>query len=61
VVVPFPRLVVLASIRKQAEEQGSKQHPSMGSASAPASRFPPCLSSCPDSFGDGLKCGSESQ
>ena len=38
-------LVVLESIRKQAE-QARKQHPSMASASAPASRFCPCLSSC---------------
>jgi hypothetical protein len=44
---PFPGLVVLGSIRKQAE-QASKQHSSMVSASAPASRFLPCLSSCPD-------------
>jgi hypothetical protein len=29
-------------------EQACKQHPSMASASAPASRFLPCLSSCPD-------------
>ena len=29
-------------------EQASKQHPSMASASAPASRSQPCLSSCPD-------------
>jgi hypothetical protein len=28
-------------------EQASKQHPSMASPSAPASRFLPCLSSCP--------------
>jgi hypothetical protein len=43
-------LVVLGSIRKQLEqspgEQASKQHPSMASASAPASRFLPCLSPC---------------
>jgi hypothetical protein len=37
-------LVVLDSVRKQA----SKQHPSKASASAPASRFLPCLSSCSD-------------
>jgi hypothetical protein len=42
-------VVVLGSIRKQAE-QASKQHPSTASASAPASRFLPCLSSCPDFF-----------
>ena len=44
-------LAVLGSIRKQAEqnrEQASKQHASMASASAPASRFWPCLSSCLD-------------
>ena len=40
-------LVVLGSIRKQAE-QVSKQHPSMASASAPASKFLPCVSSCLD-------------
>lgn len=30
------------------EQQASKQHPSVASASVPASRFLPCLSSCPD-------------
>jgi len=30
------------------EEQASKQHSSMASASAPAFRFLPCVSSCPD-------------
>jgi hypothetical protein len=44
-------LVVLGSIRKQAE-QASKGHPSVASASAPASapasRFQLCLSSCLD-------------
>ena len=43
--------VVLGSIRKQAEQvrkQAKKQHPSIASASAPASRILPCLSSCPD-------------
>jgi len=29
-------------------KQSSKQHPSMASASAPASKFLPCVSSCPD-------------
>ena len=29
-------------------EQASEEHPSMASASAPASRFLQCLSSCPD-------------
>jgi hypothetical protein len=41
----IPGLVVLGSIRKQAEQtmrgQASKQDPSMASASAPASRFLP--------------------
>lgn len=37
---------VLSCIRKQAE-QGSKQHSLSASASAPTSRFLPCLSSCP--------------
>jgi hypothetical protein len=41
-----PELVVLASIRKQTEQaKGSKivkQHPSMASASAPASGFLSC-------------------
>jgi hypothetical protein len=36
----IPRLVVLRPIRKQTE-QASKQHCSMISASAPASRFLP--------------------
>ena len=47
----IPGLVVLGSIRKQAEEamgKVSKQHPSMASASSPASRFQPCLTSCFD-------------
>lgn len=43
----IPGLVVLRSIRKQAEqaigEQASKQHPSMASASASASRFHPSI------------------
>jgi hypothetical protein len=55
----IPGLVVLGSIRKQAE-QASKQHLSMASASAPASRFLPCLSSCPD-FLQCLGCGRISQ
>ena len=43
----IPGLVVLASIRKQAEQaMGNKPlrstHPSLASASAPASRFLPC-------------------
>jgi hypothetical protein len=29
-------------------EQASKPNPSMASASAPGSRFLPCVSSCPD-------------
>jgi len=41
----IPGLEVLVSKRKQ-DEQASKQHPSMASASAPASRFLPCLSPC---------------
>jgi hypothetical protein len=48
----IPGLVVLGStIRKAGEnqrKQASKQHPFMASASAPASRFHLCLSSCPD-------------
>jgi hypothetical protein len=40
-------LVVVGSIRNQAE-QAIKQHPSLASASAPASGFLLCLSSCPD-------------
>ena len=40
-------LVVLGSIREQAE-QASKEHPSMASASAPASKFLPFLNSCPN-------------
>ena len=44
-----PGLEVLASIRKQAE-QAMGAAPSMASASAPASRFLPCLSSCPDNL-----------
>jgi hypothetical protein len=43
----IPGLVVLGSIRKQAE-QASKGHLSMASASAPASRLLPCVSSSPD-------------
>jgi hypothetical protein len=42
----LPELVVLGFIRKQAE-QASKSYPSMASASAPASTFLPCVSSCP--------------
>ena len=51
----IPELVVLGSIRKQAE-QVSKQHPSMASASAPAS----CPARVPvlTSFGDEQQCGS---
>jgi hypothetical protein len=49
----IPGLVVLGSIRKQAEqamhrEQAIKQYFSLVSASALDSRFLPCLSSCPD-------------
>lgn len=40
----IPRLVVLDSIRQQAE-QANKPHPSTASAPASASRFLPCLSS----------------
>ena len=43
----IPGLVVLGSLRKQAE-QASRQHPSMASASAPACRILFCLNSCPD-------------
>jgi hypothetical protein len=51
VVEVIPGLVVPGSIRKAEQamgEQANKQHPSMASASAPASRFLPCLSSCHD-------------
>ena len=48
----IPGLVVLGSLKKAGcvsyNEQASKEHPSMVSASAPASKFLPCLSSCPD-------------
>lgn len=48
----IPGLVFLNSIRRQAEEnhvkQASEQSLSMVSALIPASRFQPCLSSCPD-------------
>jgi hypothetical protein len=43
----IPGLTVLGSIRKKTELAG-KQHPSMASASALASRILRCLSSCPD-------------
>jgi hypothetical protein len=50
----IPKLVVLGGIRKKAEqatrEQANRQHSSMASASATASRFLPCLSSCPPCF-----------
>ena len=39
------------------DEQAGKQHPSVASASAPASRLLPCLSSCLTSFSDGLWYG----
>lgn len=39
----IPGMVVLGSVRKQ-PEQGSKQHPFLASASAPAFRFQPCFS-----------------
>ena len=41
--------IILGSVRKQAE-QASKQHPSMASVSAPASRFQTCLCSRPSSL-----------
>lgn len=48
----IPRLVVLGAIKKASstshEEQESKQYSFMASASAPASGFPPCWTSCPD-------------
>ena len=50
-------LVVLGSIRKLAE-QVSKQHASMAYVSAPVSRFPLCLNSCPDFCGDEEQYGS---
>lgn len=42
-----PRLVVLGSIRKQAEQVSKRPH-SIVSASAPVSRILLCLSSCPE-------------
>jgi hypothetical protein len=43
------RLVILGSITRLSKPwEASQQHPSMASASSPASRFQPCLSSCPD-------------
>jgi len=46
----IPGPVVLGSIRKEAEKaRGSKPvSPSMDSASDPASKILPCVSSCPD-------------
>jgi hypothetical protein len=48
----IPVLVALGSIRKQSEQAMRRKSvsstPSMTSASAPVSRFLPCLSSCPD-------------
>ena len=48
----IPGLVALGSIRKQSEQAMRRKSvsstPSMTSASAPVSRFLPCLSSCPD-------------
>jgi hypothetical protein len=45
----IPGMMVLGSIRKQAEQgRGSKPVSSMASASAPASKFLPCVSSYPD-------------
>jgi hypothetical protein len=48
----IPGLIVLGSIRKQAKQgrrkQASKQHSSMASASASASKFLSCVSSSPD-------------
>ena len=49
--VDLVQSIIQGCIREQAEkpwEQASRQHPSMTSASAPASRFLPSLSSCPD-------------
>ena len=45
--------VVLDAIRRQAE-QAMKSNPSMASASDPAPRFLPCLSSCLTSFDDDM-------
>jgi hypothetical protein len=54
--MPFLMLVVLGSIRKQAEQatvsMAVSSTPSMASASAPASMFRPCLSPCPDFLQD---------
>jgi hypothetical protein len=48
----IPRVVVLGSIGKQAEQARTSNpensKPSMTSALAPGSNFLPCVSSCPD-------------
>jgi len=48
----IPRLIVLGSIREQAEQAGGSKPvrniPSMASASAPTSRFLLCVSFSPD-------------
>ena len=48
----IPGLVVLGSIKKAGRaslgKQFNKQHPSMASASAPASKFLPCVSNRSD-------------
>jgi hypothetical protein len=45
-------LLVLDSITKQTEQakenQASAQHSSIASVSSPATKFLPCVSSCPD-------------
>jgi hypothetical protein len=53
----IPGLVVLSSIRKQGEQaKGSKPVSSIPPwplyPSTPASKFPPCVSSCPGFLGD---------
>jgi len=52
----IPGLVALGSIGKETEKARTSKPsyiaPSMASASAVASRFFPCLTSCPDFFSD---------
>ena len=61
----IPGLMVLSytrrKVKRSQEEQESNQHHSMAIASAPASRFLPCLNSYPDFLGDEQQCGSVSR
>jgi hypothetical protein len=56
----IPDLPTLGSKRRQAE-QASKQHPSMASASAPTSKFLPCLSSYLSGWDNELLYGTVSE